>query len=268
MASRRSHLGKRTGRDERIVIGPREQIFHLLAEAAEIEHTLMCTYLYAAFSLKRGTGTGLSRAESKLVAVWRETLLSVATEEMVHLVLVSNISVALGGRPHLGRPNFPIAPGYFPSGVVVKLARFCKATLDHFVFLERPAEVALADGAGFAPPKKYRRESGRQGLMPSAQDYLTVGHLYEALAENLRASTARLGEKALFIGTRAAQIGPAVFDMPGVQEIDSTKLIPEEMIAVRVISPNPSRSLCAAPCPERVNGLDTPMFISLTSNAV
>jgi hypothetical protein len=35
-----------------IVVGPREQLFHLLAEAAEIEHTLMCCYLYAAFSLK------------------------------------------------------------------------------------------------------------------------------------------------------------------------------------------------------------------------
>src|SRR5688500_1911197 len=36
------------------VIGGREQLFHLLAEAAEVEHTLMCCYLYAAFSLKRG----------------------------------------------------------------------------------------------------------------------------------------------------------------------------------------------------------------------
>jgi hypothetical protein len=36
-----------------IILGPREQVFHLLAEASEIEHTLMCTYLYAAFSLKQ-----------------------------------------------------------------------------------------------------------------------------------------------------------------------------------------------------------------------
>jgi fucose permease len=33
---------------------------------------------------------------------WRKVMMSVATEEMVHLVLVCNLSVALGGRPHLG----------------------------------------------------------------------------------------------------------------------------------------------------------------------
>ena len=34
-----------------VIIGSREQIFHLLAEAIEIEHTLMCSYLYAALRL-------------------------------------------------------------------------------------------------------------------------------------------------------------------------------------------------------------------------
>jgi len=29
----------------------REQLIHSLYEAAELEHNLMCTYLYAAFSL-------------------------------------------------------------------------------------------------------------------------------------------------------------------------------------------------------------------------
>ena len=38
--------------EEAIIVGTREQLFHLLAEAAEIEHSLMCTYLYAAFRLK------------------------------------------------------------------------------------------------------------------------------------------------------------------------------------------------------------------------
>jgi hypothetical protein len=105
-----------------IVLGPREQLFHLLAEAAEIEHTLMCSYLYAAFSLKRAGTAGFSEAESKAVEQWRKAILSVAIEEMTHLLLVANLSVAIGGRPHFGRPNFPVAPGYFPSGVVVKLS--------------------------------------------------------------------------------------------------------------------------------------------------
>lgn len=36
-----------------IVVGHREQLLYLLTEAAEIEHGLMCCYLYAVFSLKR-----------------------------------------------------------------------------------------------------------------------------------------------------------------------------------------------------------------------
>ena len=36
----------------------REQLLYWLHEAAEIEHHLMCCYLYAAFSLKRGDPAG------------------------------------------------------------------------------------------------------------------------------------------------------------------------------------------------------------------
>ena len=50
-----------------IVIGSREQILHLLAEAAEIEHTLMCSYLYAAFSLKDKADPSLSAQEADAV---------------------------------------------------------------------------------------------------------------------------------------------------------------------------------------------------------
>ncbi len=46
------------GDEPEILIGSREQLFHLLAEASEIEHTLMCSYLYAAFSLKDKSDPG------------------------------------------------------------------------------------------------------------------------------------------------------------------------------------------------------------------
>jgi hypothetical protein len=121
-----------------VVIGPREQLFHLLAEASEIEHTLMCSYLYAAFSLKSPDTPGFSSAEADALRRWRKSILGVATEEMSHLLMVANLSVAVGGRPHFGRPNFPVAPGYFPSGVVVKLAPFSVDTLQHFIFWSVP----------------------------------------------------------------------------------------------------------------------------------
>ena len=202
-----------------IVIGPREQLFHLLAEASEIEHTLMCSYLYAAFSLKGPAVEELSAPETAAVMRWRKQILGVATEEMVHLLLVSNLSIALGGRPHFGRPNFPVAPGYFPSGVTVKLTPFSDATLDHFIFLERPRGADHRDGEGFEAENNYERAEAHYGLMPSVQDYATIGHLYDALRANLTASANRLGEHALFIGPVAAQVGPDAVQLDGVATI-------------------------------------------------
>ena len=102
----------------------REQLLHVLYEAAELEHNLMCTYLYAAFSLKNGEGEGLTAAEADAVARWRRAIIDVAIDEMGHLAAVWNITSALGGAPRFGRGNFPLDPGYLPAGVVVKLAPF------------------------------------------------------------------------------------------------------------------------------------------------
>jgi len=128
----------------------REKLLHSLYEAAELEHNLMCTYLYAAFSLKAGADEGLTTEESAAVERWRRTILDVAIDEMGHLTAVWNITAALGGTPRFGRGNFPLDPGGLPAGVVVKLAPFNAAVLQHFIYLERPAESNEPDGEGFA----------------------------------------------------------------------------------------------------------------------
>ena len=90
----------------------REHALHALYEAAELEHNLMCTYLYAAFSLKDGgEADGLSAEETAAVKRWRRVLINVAVEEMGHLTAVWNITSALGGAPRFGRTNFPLDPG-------------------------------------------------------------------------------------------------------------------------------------------------------------
>src|SRR5262245_47857776 len=73
----------------------REILVHALYEASELEHNLMCTYLYAAFSLKDGEADGLSAEEAAAVRRWRRVLLGVAIEEMGHLAAVWNITSAL-----------------------------------------------------------------------------------------------------------------------------------------------------------------------------
>jgi len=207
------------GHEPRIIIETREELIYLLAEAAAIEHNLMCTYLYAAWSLKRGTGDGLMPDEAEAVQRWRRVILSVAVEEMTHLTLVCNLTSAVGGAPHFSRPNFPVPPGYHPDGVVVALAPFSRAALDHFIFLERPEGIDGVDSAEFPHPAHHVRRFLRGSLMPSAQDYATVGHLYRSIGHGLAILAKELGERALFCGDPASQLGPDDVSLEGVRVV-------------------------------------------------
>lgn len=201
----------------------REWLLHALYEAAELEHNLMCTYLYAAFSLRSGTGEGLASAEAEAVARWRRAILDVAIDEMGHLVAVWNITAALGGTPHFGRPNFPLDPGVLPAGVVVRLAPFSEAVLKHFVHLERPEGSIEPDGEGYAPDFTFSRAARRPRITPMALDYETVGAFYAALSANLRAFVARVGESAAFCGDPALQLSPSEITLPGAQPVICSK---------------------------------------------
>ncbi len=197
----------------------REELLARLSEASEVEHNLMCVYLYAAFSLKRD-GEGLSPAQQAAVDRWRGAILSVAREEMVHLLLVSNLLTALGGSAHFGRQNFPIAPGSLPADMQVRLAPFDRDTLQQLVWLERPEGVDEPMGAGFTPVQSYARgvPDGPR-LMPHAIDYPTVGALYARIEADLDALAAALGEDRLFIGDPDGQIGSDLIGMSGVTPV-------------------------------------------------
>jgi len=199
-----------------IPIESREHLLAWLGEAAEIEHNLMCCYLYAQFSLKRSTDEGLTEAELAAVNRWRGVLRGIALEEMVHLTLVSNLIAAIGGTPHLQRPNLPASPGAYPAGVVIELAPFDLATLDHFVFLERPQAAPVADGANFRSERAYQRTAAAGRLMPNAADYDTVGDLYRAIEQAVERLAQSLGEDHLFSGDRSLQIGAADSALPGL----------------------------------------------------
>ncbi|MDF3022266.1 MAG: CDGSH-type iron sulfur-containing protein [Steroidobacteraceae bacterium] len=199
----------------------REALVHQLYEAAELEHNLMCTYLYAAFSLKQGIEEGLSAAEADATARWRRAILQVAVEEMGHLAAVWNITAALGGSPRFGRYNFPLDPGGLPASVVVRLAPFNEAVLQHFIFLERPHKSHEPDGEGFAADWAFRRGDDRAALRvtPMPIDYETVGAFYETLSCNLKEFVARVGEKEAFCGDRNLQISRKEMDFQGCDPV-------------------------------------------------
>ena len=187
----------------------REKLLHALYEAAELEHNLMCTYLYAAFSLRDGEAEGLRKDEAEAVARWRHAMIRVAIDEMGHLVAVWNITSALGGSPRFGRGNFPLDPGMLPAGVSVKLAPFNEAVLQHFIFLERPGCSHEPDGEGFAPEFNFKRAASRPRLTPMGLDYDTVGAFYATLGESLKSFVEQVGEDVAFCGDPALQLSPA-----------------------------------------------------------
>src|SRR6478735_11809777 len=65
----------------------RDYTVFLLTIAAQIEHSLMVQYLYAAYSLGGPQlGPPVTDQQRNSVAAWRQIILSIAKEEMGHLV--------------------------------------------------------------------------------------------------------------------------------------------------------------------------------------
>jgi len=210
----------------------REQLIHALIEAAELEHNLMCTYLYAAFSLKDGESEGLNAEEAAAVKRWRRQILDVAIEEMGHLAAVWNITAAIGGAPHFGRDNFPLDPGSLPAGIVVKLAPFNADVVQHFVHLERPVGSSEPDGEGFRYERNFRRDPPVARLTPMGFDYETVGEFYDLMQEVLDVMSERLGESALFSGDPALQLSASEVDLGGAKPVLCTKTAKQACLSI------------------------------------
>ena len=218
---------------EEIIVQDREELIYLLCEAAEFEHTVMCSYLYAQWTLKRELTEGVTRDELAAIERWRGALGRVALEEMLHLSLVNNLLAAVGAAPHLWRPAFPVRPGHFPADVVMNLTPFGEAALDHFMFIERPEGIQIVDGAGFGHASHYRRLARPDMLAPSPQDYATQGHLYHGVLQGLARLTEQLGEERVFVGHGQAQVGAEEFGLPGlfrITDLASAQRAVEEIV--------------------------------------
>jgi hypothetical protein len=190
----------------------REQLIHHLTEAAELEHNILCSYLYAAFSLKLSDAS-LSEAEAAAVHRWHRLIIGVAVEEMGHLAIVNNLLVAIGGAPHFDRPNLPVSEGYLPSCFHIQLAPFDERTLDHFIFLERPQS---SDEAAEA---LETRRLAELKTTPSAEDYSSIAELYDHIRLGFEELVKRQGNNAFQTGAVGRQITPSVVDLKGVEEV-------------------------------------------------
>ncbi len=201
--------------EPRLRVESREELIFLLGQACEIEHGLMCEYLYAQFSLKRGVEEGLAPGQLVRVQAWETALINVIKQEMLHLALSTNILTAIGAAPHFERPNFPILSRWYPPGVQIALVPFGERALRHFLFLERPEGMALGDAAGFAAARHARPlTTAGAPLMAAPQEWHTVGHLYRGIEAGLTHLCDRDGENAVFIGPPQAQAVTSIFEWP------------------------------------------------------
>jgi hypothetical protein len=166
----------------------RRRLVALLTEAAELEHALMCQYLYAAFSMKRHVSEGVSWAQLELMRRWEASIMLIARQEMEHLGLVSNLLTAIGEAPWLTRPNMPLPARHYDLEVESKLERLTEETLVRFALFEIPDKVTPAEQAALGAEIEVAR-------------YQTIGELYDEIAQLF----SQLGED-LFVGPPGAEL--------------------------------------------------------------
>jgi Ferritin-like len=206
-----------------IVVERRKELTYLLCQAAELEHGLMCEYLYAAFSLKSTAGPGLRDDQLATVARWRRMILNIAGEEMLHWAVVQHLLTAVGSAPYVSRPHLPHQARGYPPGVQLRLLPFGEPALQHFVYLERPEGVQGADAEGFErvglPPPPMRPGE----IVPRGQDFATQGHLYRSVEMGFAHLADKLGEDRLFIGPAFHQADETSFGWPDLGPITDLK---------------------------------------------
>ena len=186
----------------------------MLCAAAELEHALMCEYLFAAFTLKRSVDEGLTQDQLDAVDRWRSAILMVAKQEMLHLAINSNLITSLGASPHLSRPNLPQPARHYPAGVRLTLLPFGEQALRHFLYLERPEGFDIEDAEGLAAVDGAVPVMDEEEIAPHLQEFQTVGHLYRSIEAGFRNLSEKWGEDKLFIGPVESQARGELFGWP------------------------------------------------------
>ena len=184
-------------------IRTRTDLLKLLCEAAELEHGIACSYLYAGFSLKRDIAEGgMTWEEQQKVRRWAAQIYFIASQEMLHLALVWNLTTAIGGTPYYFRPNFPQGSRYYPINVPIELEPFGLKSLRRFILYEHPQNVA--------PERDLRSLLTFAGDDAAEIGFGSVGELYGLIESGFSS----IDEQDLFIGTPTQQMTKDLVHFP------------------------------------------------------
>ncbi|MFA5909620.1 MAG: ferritin-like domain-containing protein [Vicinamibacterales bacterium] len=148
----------------------RDYLILLLHIAAELEQSLMVQYLYAAYSL----GGKHAAEQERKVHEWRDAILTVAKEEMGHLLTVQNCLCLLGGPISFEREDYPWDTPYYPFEFC--LEPLTLRSLAKYVFAEMPATFTEDDKLEYGAAKAARKLLGPRARTP-------VGEIYDKIIE-------------------------------------------------------------------------------------
>ncbi|HEX8246499.1 MAG TPA: ferritin-like protein, partial [Longimicrobium sp.] len=178
-----------------------KELHEHLHAAVQLELAVIPPYLCALYTLRPG-----SNEEASLI------IRSVVVEEMLHMVLASNVLNAVGGTPRFANEaDAPRYPAFLPDGETkfrVHLERFSQRALDTFLKIEEPSLPHTPESEAGAEAESRTRGTPREParLKVNQWHYDTVGEFYAAIIEGLEWLTANEGEKELFSGDPARQV--------------------------------------------------------------
>ena len=188
----------------------KDHLVMLLHIGAEIEHSLMVQYLYAAYSLG---GEQVPSNKRPLVRHWRDHILAVAKEEMGHLLTVQNVLTLLGAPINLLRRDLPWDILFYPFPF--QLEPFSLESVACYTYAEMPSEAEFKEATRRSGGKllpRYRqflekdqaeitRIANKRGAQHGAH---RVGDLYDKINKLVRNSR-RIGDREFLDHTFAFQ---------------------------------------------------------------
>lgn len=169
-----------------------ERLVRLLHIGAEVEHSLMVQYLFAAYSLG-GDQIPDNPTIRGMISRWRANIIAIAKEEMGHFLTVQNLLKLVGSDVVLRRENFPWDTDYYPFKFALK--PFSWETLCCYLYAEMEPEVIVSDRPGKAAPWAFKsayaeltseeREEVSQAACANAAggQAHSVGELYKEIIE-------------------------------------------------------------------------------------
>lgn len=171
MSDRQFHIHERPLPPKPDGISWRDYLILLLHIAAELEQSLMVQYLYSAYSL----GGTHSREEARKVHEWRDAILTVAREEMGHLLTVQNTICLLGGPISFEREDYPWDTPYYPFEFC--LEPLTLQSLAKYVFAEMPATFSDDEKQDYDVARAAVKVLGLRAGHPVGEIYDLIIHI-------------------------------------------------------------------------------------------